>query len=75
MIKLTRLGGEEFILNADLIQYVAALPDTFITLTVGQRIVVAESLDEVLRRAIAYQQSKHALPPPVDSRRGAAHWV
>ena len=72
MIKLTRLGGEEFILNADLIQYVEALPDTFITLTVGQRVVVAESLDEVLRRAVAYQQSKHMVPPPVDARREAA---
>lgn len=75
MIRLTRLGGEEFILNADLIQYVEALPDTFITLTVGQRVVVAESMDEVLRRAIAYQQTKHAVPPPVDARRPSAHGV
>src|SRR5689334_19624460 len=33
MIKLTRLGGEVFVLNADLIRYVEARPDTFITLT------------------------------------------
>jgi flagellar protein FlbD len=64
MIKLTRLGGEAFILNADLIQYVEARPDTFITLTGGQRLVVAESMDEVLRRAVAYQQAKHVIPPP-----------
>jgi len=31
MIKLTRLGGEPFVLNADLIRYVEARPDTFIT--------------------------------------------
>jgi flagellar protein FlbD len=64
MIKLTHLGGEQFILNADLIQYIEARPDTFITLTTGQRLVVAESMHEVLRRAVVYQQAKHMIPPP-----------
>ena len=64
MIKLTRLGGEVFILNADLIRYVEARPDTFVTLNDGERTVVAESMDEVLRRAIEYQQTKHMLTPP-----------
>ena len=68
MIKLTRFGGETFILNADLIRYVEARPDTFITLTTGERLVVAESMDEVLRRAVAYQQAKHMIPPPGDRR-------
>ncbi len=64
MIKLTHIGGEPFILNADLIQYVEARPDTFITLSNGQRLVVVETMDEVLRRAVLYQQAKHILPPP-----------
>lgn len=64
MIKLTRLDGEPFLLNADLIRYVEERPDTFITLTSGERLVVAESMDEVLRRAVAYQQAKHLMPPP-----------
>ncbi len=67
MITLTRLGGEAFILNAELIQYVEARPDTFITLTTGQRLVVVESMDEVLRRTMVYQQAKHLLPPPADT--------
>ncbi len=67
MIKLTRLGGESFILNAELIQYVEARPDTFITLSNGQRLVVLEVMDEVLRRAMLYQQAKHLLPPPAVS--------
>lgn len=66
MIKLTRLGGEIFVLNADLIRYVEERPDTFITLTTGERLVVTESMDEVLRRAVTYQQAKHLLPPPSD---------
>jgi flagellar protein FlbD len=62
MIQLTRLGGEPFILNAELIQYVEGRPDTFITLTTGQRLVVEETMDEVLRRTVVYQQAKHLVP-------------
>jgi flagellar protein FlbD len=62
MIKLTHIGGEPFILNADLIQFVEARPDTFITLANGQRVVVVETMDEVLRRAVLYQQAKHIVP-------------
>src|SRR3990172_11713307 len=72
MIKLTRLGGEVFLLNADLIRYVEERPDTFITLTTGERLVVTESMDEVLRRAVAYQQAKYLVPPPADRRPQAA---
>jgi len=72
MIKLTQLGGEPFVLNAELIQYVEARPDTFITLRGGERVIVAESLDEVMRRAVAYQQSKHLIPAPARTPRAAA---
>ena len=63
MIKLTRLDGEPFVLNAELIRYVESKPDTFITLTSGDRIIVREDVDEVMDRAVEYQQSKHLLPP------------
>jgi flagellar protein FlbD len=62
MIKLTRLGGEVFVLNAELIRYVESRPDTFITLISGERLAVQESMDEVLARAIDYQRSKHLFP-------------
>ncbi len=62
MIKLTRLDGEEFILNADLIKYVEHRPDTFITLTMGDRIVVAESPEKVLELVMDYHRSKRLLP-------------
>jgi flagellar protein FlbD len=64
MIKLTRLDGETFLLNADLIRYVEHRPDTFITLTAGEVIVVKESMDDVMDRAIRYQQQKHLIPSP-----------
>ena len=36
MIKLTRLDGEPFVLNADLIQYLESRGDTFVTMTKGK---------------------------------------
>jgi flagellar protein FlbD len=64
VIELTRLNGEPFVLNADLIQYVETLPDTYITLTSGERVVVQETMDEVVARAVEYQRSKWLIPPP-----------
>ncbi len=69
MIKLTRLNGEVFLLNAELIRYVEERPDTFITLTTDERIVVKEPLDEVMRLAIDYQRQKHVIPPPASGER------
>jgi flagellar protein FlbD len=62
MIRLTRLGGEPFLLNAELIKFVESRPDTYVTLVDGERVIVAESLEEVLRRAVEYQQSKYLIP-------------
>lgn len=54
MIKLTRLDGEEFIVNAELIRFVESRPDTFVTLTTDDRFIVREKADEVVARAIEY---------------------
>jgi flagellar protein FlbD len=62
MIKLTRLSGEEFILNADLIRFIEARPDTYITLTTNERFVVREGADEVVRRSIEYARSVRLVP-------------
>ena len=62
MIRLTRLGGEPFILNAELIKYVESRPDTYITLTTGERLVVTETPEQIVQRAIEYHQHKQLLP-------------
>lgn len=62
MIHLTRLDGTPMILNAELIRYVEQLPDTYITLSSGDRMIVQEKMDVVMDRAIEYQQKKNLLP-------------
>ena len=62
MITLTKLNGNEFVLNAEMIRYVERCPDTLISLVTGETIMVSESMEEVVQRSIAYQQAKHFLP-------------
>jgi len=57
LIKLTRLDGQPFVLNAELIRTVEATPDTVVTLVDGSRVIVAETPAELVRRVIAYRQA------------------
>ena len=57
MIKLTKFNGDEFVVNAELIRFVESRPDTYITLTGNDRLLVRESVEEVVRRSIAYSQA------------------
>lgn len=54
MIKLTRLNGEAFVMNAEKIRYVEQTPDTVICSDTGEKLMVRESLPEVMRKAIEY---------------------
>ena len=64
MIELTKLTGESFVLNAELIKFVEARPDTYVTLTTGQHVIVQQSIEEVMQRAVAYQRNKQLIPSP-----------
>lgn len=60
MIKLTRLNGQGFVVNCDLIEAVEATPDTIVALTTNQRYVVQESVDEVIARVAAFKRACHS---------------
>ena len=54
MITVTRLDKRVVVLNADLIKMIESTPDTIITLINGDMVIVRESVDDVVRRAIDY---------------------
>ncbi|MEK7475480.1 MAG: flagellar FlbD family protein [Candidatus Coatesbacteria bacterium] len=60
MIKVTRLDNREVVVNADLVEFVEATPETIISTTTGKKLVIRESVDEVIRRALEYR--RRALP-------------
>ena len=57
MIALTRLNGQQFVVNADKIRYVESTPDTVVCCDTGDRMMVKETLHEVMQRAIDYART------------------
>ena len=60
MIQLSRINGREFYLNAELVEQIAATPDTVITLLSGKTVMVAETVDVVVNRLIRYRQQVYS---------------
>lgn len=56
MIRLTRINHVPLVLNSDLIEHVEVTPDTVISLTTGQKFVVLESPEEVIRRVVEFRR-------------------
>ncbi len=57
MIYVTRLNGKKFVLNSDLIETMEETPDTVITLTGGNKFVVSESTDELIKRIAEFRRT------------------
>jgi flagellar protein FlbD len=57
VIRVTRLNGEGFALNPDLIERVEAHPDTVAFLVDGTKYVVRESVEDVLQEIREYRAS------------------
>ncbi len=56
MIKVTRLNDAGMVVNADLIEFVESSPDTILSLTTGKKIMVLESIDEIIERVAAFKK-------------------
>lgn len=56
MIKLTRLDNREMVINADLIETIEATPDSIITLLTGKKIIVKDTVDEIVEKVVKYRE-------------------
>ena len=57
MIRVTRLNHTPVVLNSDLIQEIEETPDTVISLTTGQKIMVLESPETIIDLVRKFQRS------------------
>jgi len=57
MVTVRRFNDSEVVINADLIEFVEATPDTVITMTTGKKIMVRDSVEEVVKKVVEYKQS------------------
>ena len=56
MIQLTRLNGHPLVINSDLIKLIENAPDTVISLVNGEKIVVRETIDQILERIVQFRR-------------------
>ena len=57
MIHVTRLNHTPVVLNCDLIEQIETTPDTVISMTTGERIMVLESTEEIIDRVRIFRRS------------------
>ena len=59
MIKVTRLKGTQMVVNAELIELIEETPDTVITLTTGHKVIVEETVDQVINAVVRYRREAY----------------
>ncbi|PWB82198.1 MAG: flagellar protein FlbD [Candidatus Methylomirabilota bacterium] len=57
MVKLSRINGAEVTVNAELIETIEATPDTIVSLTTGKKLIVVESVDQVIEKVMTYRRA------------------
>ncbi len=68
MIHVTRLNHTPVVLNCDLIEQIETTPDTVISMTTGQKIMVLESTEEIIERV---RRFRHSIVTDVPARSAA----
>ncbi len=66
MIKLTRLNNHIVAINPDHIGWVDATPDTTLFLIGGEKIIVRETLDELIAVVVEYRREIRMVDPCAD---------
>jgi flagellar protein FlbD len=56
MIVVTRLNEKPLTISCELIECIEDVPDTVITMTTGRKIIVQESIDEIIEKVVEYKQ-------------------
>ena len=55
MITVTKINDRDIVVNCDLIELIETTPDTTLTMTTGRKIIVLETVEEILNRVTAYK--------------------
>jgi flagellar protein FlbD len=56
MISLRRLNNQAIMVNADLIESLESTPDTVVTLTSGNKLLVRDSMEEIQSKIIEFKR-------------------
>jgi flagellar protein FlbD len=57
VIRLTRINRTSLAINGDLIKFVESAPDTVITLITGEKVVVTESVEQIIDLIVQFRRT------------------
>lgn len=57
MIEVSKINGKVVMVNPDLIRFIEATPDTVLTFTDGERLMVRDLPQEILEKIVRYRRS------------------
>jgi len=66
MIVVKKVNQQEIIVNCELIVTIEFTPDAVMSLTTGDKIIVDETKEDLLRKIIDYKRSVHRGPEVVE---------
>ncbi len=73
MIYLTRINHVALVLNSDLIEHIESSPDTIVTLTNGQKFVVLEPVEDIVKKVIEFRRAIHPIAGPDQASQIESH--
>jgi flagellar protein FlbD len=56
MIVLTKINNAQIAVNSDLIQYIEETPDTVITMSNSEKVVVQEPMAVIIKKVVHYRR-------------------
>lgn len=59
MIVVKKINQQEIIVNCDLIETIEFTPHAVMSLTTGEKLIVDETRDDILRKIIEYKRAIH----------------
>jgi flagellar protein FlbD len=59
MIAVKKINGEEILVNCELIETIEFHPHAVMSFTTGEKIIVDETREEILRKVLDYKRAIH----------------
>ena len=75
MILVKKINQQEIIVNCELIESIEFSPHAVISLTTGEKLIVADGPQEILRKVIDYKRAINSRPLVIRTERPAGEAV
>src|SRR2546427_767755 len=62
MIVVKKINGQEIVVNCELIETIEFTPHAVLSLTTGEKLIVDETRDELLKKIVNYKRAIHQRP-------------